>query len=541
MAIPSSTIYICSGVRLNNSYDHTIYFQNESAQRSYFASKIVKQFENYVYLRKSWDLRVNATMAEAFNWNYLYFRNPGYSPSRYFYYFINDIEFENDNTVILKLELDVMQTYHFDYKLQPCFVEREHVNDDSLGVNTVSESLDVGDLMVNASVSSSYTDWCIMIQTTVDLGTTGYPPMLSSRFNGIFSGLVVYAVEMKNWQAVGETFRFLADAGKSEAINAMWMYPKDLLTLESGESWDSATVFKKLTGCQMHAWSTSMPAKLNGYTPKNNKVRQYPFSFMYVTDNNGSAAVYKYEYFGDSSDMVFNTFGLISPEGVAALYPLNYKGVTHNYDEKIVMSGFPSCAWNSDVYRLWLAQTQNQRSTTNMINGLTIAGGAVMAVGGAMTGNVGLVAAGAGSMIHAGSAIAQNVAQKEDKSIMPPQASGTQSGGLNMVAGEQEFTIYHKSVDAYHAKMIDDYFSMFGYACKQVKIPNVTGRETWNYVKTIGSNIKPAYLKAVDDRTVGMSFCTADINKINSIFDKGITFWHVPDSIGDYSLSNLIK
>lgn len=542
MAIPSTTVYICSGVRLNNSYEHTIRFNGFNAQREYFSSKVVKTLNNYVYLRKSWDMRVKATMDEALHWNYLYFSNPGFEWYEHWYYFITDVEYENDNTVILKLELDVMQTYHFRYDLTPCFVEREHVYQDNFGANTVEESLDVGDYIVNSVETATFTDWAVLLLSTVNLMTTGddgrYPATAGTRFNNVFSGLAVYACPMSNASLLGDFFKLLDSKGQSDAIVGMWMYPQDLLTLDSTSSWSDNMMFKKLTHCERHYLDISANNKLDGYTPKNAKTRQYPYNFMYLTNNNGGAAVYKYEYFGDPSAIKLAMLGVISPEGIAVAYPLNYKGASHNYDEKLTLTGFPTCSWNSDVYKLWLAQTQNQRDTSMFLNGLTVAGGAVATVAGLATGSLPVAAAGAGSMIHAGSAIAQAVAQKNDKAIAPPQAHGAQSGSLNMAAGEQQFTVYKKSVDAAHAKIIDDYFSTYGYACKRVKTPEIWTRKTWNYIKTIGCNVKAKRYNRDDQSYIESSICTADLNKINAIFDKGITFWHDPEKLGDYTQDN---
>lgn len=541
MAIPSTTIYLCRGVRLNNKYEHTYHFNSIGEQQSFFDGKVVKQLSNYVYQRKSWDMRVRASMAEAKEWSYLFFTNPG--EWRRSYYFITDIEYENDNTVILKLELDVMQTYFQRYQLRPCFVEREHAADDTLGANTVEESLEIGDYVSHWTSSTSYTSWCVLILTSValDKSTDNFPATYGSTFNGNYSALAVYAVDMSESSFIADVLIELSKAGKSDAILSMWMYPKDLLTLKEGQTWSEGVMFKQLADCEMHKWELMNSSFVDGYIPKNNKVRQYPYNFIYITNNNGGAAVYKYEYFGDPNDIAFNTFGVISPEAIACLYPLNYKGTSHNYDEKLTLTGFPTCAWSSDTYKLWLAQTQNQRDTAMVLNGLTVAGGAATTIAGLATQQYWLAAGGVGTMISGGSAIAESLAQKADKSIAPPQAHGSQSGGLNMVAGDQEFTFYRKSVDKYHAKMIDDYFTMYGYACKQVKTPNITSRERWNYVKTIGSNVLPVEWDEAELNQIESAICVNDLNTINRIFDNGITFWHDPENLGDYSLKNSIK
>lgn len=67
---------------------------------------------------------------------------------------------------------------------------------------------------------------------------------------------------------------------------------------------------------------------------------------------------------------------------------------------------------------------------------------------------------------------------------------------------------------------------MYGYQVDSVKVPNRTGRRNWNYVKMQNSCHRG---------TVPAS----DMDKINSIYNAGITFWHTSD-VGNYSLDNSI-
>ena len=77
------------------------------------------------------------------------------------------------------------------------------------------------------------------------------------------------------------------------------------------------------------------------------------------------------------------------------------------------------------------------------------------------------------------------------------------------------------------AKRCDDYLSMFGYKINDVKIPNLTGRTNWNYIKTIGCNFEGDIPQMY-------------LNKIKEIFNSGITLWHNPNTMYDYSQNNTI-
>ena len=68
---------------------------------------------------------------------------------------------------------------------------------------------------------------------------------------------------------------------------------------------------------------------------------------------------------------------------------------------------------------------------------------------------------------------------------------------------------------------------MFGYKVNLVKVPNITGRQNWNYVKTINCNF---------DGDIPQN----DLNIIKQMFDNGVTLWHNPANIYNYNLTNNI-
>ena len=96
---------------------------------------------------------------------------------------------------------------------------------------------------------------------------------------------------------------------------------------------------------------------------------------------------------------------------------------------------------------------------------------------------------------------------------------------LTHVHGRNGFSFYKMSIKKEYAKIIDDFFSMFGYKVNEVKIPNVTGRQNQNYVKTIDANI----LGDIPQE---------DMQKLKDIFNSGVTFWHNSNTFLDYSQSN---
>ena len=78
---------------------------------------------------------------------------------------------------------------------------------------------------------------------------------------------------------------------------------------------------------------------------------------------------------------------------------------------------------------------------------------------------------------------------------------------------------------AEYARIIDNFFTMFGYKVNVVKVPQITGRRYWNYVKTIDCNI---------DGDVPQE----DLQIVRRMFDNGCTFWHDATNMYNYNLTN---
>lgn len=526
MSTPQSRICICSDVRLNSDYIHSIYFPTKAKQTEYFDGKVVFTFSSYTFLRKSWDIKVEATMEQARLWTYLFFTNNG----KRWYYFINNIEYIGESTVQLTLELDVIQTYLFEptTKLSECFIEREHVADDTIGANLVEEDIEIGELVTHDHENINLEELCVLVMATFNPNETTAETTVSKlgmSYHGVFSGVGIYAVSKDDYISWGQKLVQLDNWGKSDGIISMWMYPKYLVNLKSGYTWSDSNVCKEVLGVENFEFQTYRPDSVGGYTPNNNKLHTYPYKMLYCYNMTGGSAVYRYEFFNDPSTIIFNLQGALSPDAKVLMYPNNYKKASKNYDEGLTLSGFPTCAWNQDVYKLWLAQNQNQQNLALTTGALKIGAGVVGLGLSSVTGGAVGGLAGVGTGVSGAMDIANILAQRKDKEIQPPQAKGDHSVSVNVAMQRHTFIFKHQTVTKEYARIIDEYFDLYGYAVKRVKTPSIHNRENWTYVKTIGCHVHG-------------QFCNDDKKKIQRIFDNGITFWVNGDSIGNYSLEN---
>ena len=133
MAITPHTDVILLKCPLELDEKNQLNFNNAQDQYNYFYN-LPKNYigDDFKYQRKDQLIRVDLIADELYQYNYVMYRNTNYS-NKWFYAFIDKIEYVNDNCTYIYISTDTYQTWMFDLKYKPCFVEREHVNDDSIG------------------------------------------------------------------------------------------------------------------------------------------------------------------------------------------------------------------------------------------------------------------------------------------------------------------------------------------------------------------------------------------------------------------------
>ena len=138
---PQGQIYLCKSP-LVNDYKNQLTFSSRTAQINYFNSivEMALDSENYTYIKKDSVINVGVNIDEIIQCNYLFYKNVGFT-DKYYFCFITNMEYKNENCTAITIETDCFQTWFFNIVYKPCFVEREHVNDDTVGLNIVDEGL----------------------------------------------------------------------------------------------------------------------------------------------------------------------------------------------------------------------------------------------------------------------------------------------------------------------------------------------------------------------------------------------------------------
>lgn len=187
------------------------------------------------------------------------------------------------------------------------------------------------------------------------------------------------------------------------------------------------------------------------------------------------------------------------------------------YDEEegLIAGKFPYMNWASQAYNEWLA-----RNTLNLTGQFVI--GSIQTVAGAYTGNI----AGAGSGLINTLNVAKQIYEHK---MIPDSARGNINGAdINTAQDQNGFYFYKKNINREFAKIIDDFFTKYGYKVNRLKVPNITGRVFYNYVKTIDA--------IVEGDTIPEKY----LNEYREMLNKGITFWHFADQFLNYNVNNSI-
>ena len=551
---PNSTVRFHKNVPLDNTYDHTLWFANISSQNTYFSDslhRIQLSLSNYSYQRHSKDsIKVATAIENIANCNYLSFQNTAFE-NKWFYAFITNLEYVNNVTTIVYYEIDVIQTYLFDVSFDQCFIERQHTETDNVGDNTIPENIDFGEYQFEDGYMSKgssiaqdiFDEYSVIVATTLDANydsTTSswvYTQKTGLCYGGVYSGVYFkeFPIITKNpitgyysydTSAVDQYIQALASRGTIEGSGAdcivsIFMMPTRLVA----DMLISNDVPHIVINYQKYSYNGAKWT-YNGSVAKNNKLYTYPFSKLVVNNGEGVTADYRYEFFsGNTCNFDIQCATACTPE--MQLVPQSYKGVANNYNEKIAVQNFPQCSYNIDSYKAWLAQNGTRTMINTAFDFANIATGVGALVGGEQTGATS--GSGVGNIVSGFKGVANTLIDIVLASNLGPQAKGVSTNIINVAKHELGFHFYFARPRDEYAKIVDDYFTRYGYAIHQNKVPNFHARSRFTYIKTIDCTISG---------TINGNIPNVYSKQMVDILNNGITFWADHVNVGNYDLAN---
>ena len=583
---PSTDLWLLKDVPLDLTFDHTIWFSNQTDQNWYFSTKIKPaishptlgnysfQLSNLSYQRYAKGIiRVGIPSEFLYDCNYMAFRNEAFG-TKWFYAFITKVEYVNNITSNIYYTLDVMQTWYFDYTLKDSFVDREHSATDIVGENIYPEDLEIGEVMQmgdailinkddyfgtytidDVTEEVPYADTRILAITTIDVSTylsNSYITTWNNYISGVPTGLYY------SWIYSMNALNMLIAELENNNINIEDVFIS-LYVLPQGINANATTYANPMNNLTNTAWKTkSISKKQTGglgenqdYVPRNKKLYCYPYNFLQIETGNDLAQL-KYELFS-TNDCDFILRFSILPYPVETLIPRNYKASNGSeiFNERLTISDYPQIPFVADVFKVYLAQNAAQLGVKNIRlkydQNMSIAKGTANVIGAVARTGLGAALAGA----TGGTSLAMStLAKPATNAFTTVEGAGLLSTALN-------------AVDDYNNAMLNRQQFLAQISDLQRQPPQMNGNQPSNSDYGMGivafrgrrMCAKREYLERIDSffdmygyatrklkipnthvrrhwtytKTVGCvatgSVPADDLYAICKIYDHGITFW----------------
>jgi len=530
---PDSAVYILSGVECDKNFDHVKWFNSKSEQYNYMIDHRIKSYDNVSYVRDG-VVMMDAWADDIYSANYMMFRNTAFN-DKWFYAFITEIRWENNRTAEVHYVMDLWQTWWMDCKVGACFVEREHVLDDTIGLHTIPEGIEYGMLKVTSdeAITEFTKDIVYGVEIVISEEQLSGIQNQPKWFNGKVLGRVFQGAKIgitTDAEGLLDFCQNIITAGYTNTIQQIFTIPKDLApTNEEGFYGKSPEL-------------PTIPVRFGDFKPNNNKLYCAPYSQFLIYSPTGDKMVLDPEKFTDRSKRRLSIYGNAGVMPQVTVSPRDYNGVdgrdntqgfTLNYGVK---GSFMYDAYQAELASygtltgldaepvgLWGAV--NKYVLPSIGNAAGTVGGTIAGVTGIGTGNV---IQGVGGVAAAGNSfnsIVQTVGQWSKDSHDTSRLNGNSAGNILWSRHLQEIRVQVKQIREEYARIVDKFFDMYGYKVNTVKRPQMEGRPAWNYVKCANVALTGSVPSDAQDL-------------IKSVLEHGVTFWKT--TFHNYSADNSI-
>lgn len=580
------TIYLLQNVDLDNTYEHTLDFENETAQSTYFSSKIFTSWDttlSFSYLRENRPIKVGKNVDNLFGCNYLMYRNT--ILNKWFYCFITRKEYINESTTMLYIQTDVMQTFMFDYNIINSFIVREHqdrwvynsqTQTYTPKFNLQQENLNIGDTYKyiktqilakdgNPNFLAKQVKWLVFFESTDPKNIDNY---CFNPYNIYVVPFVSDLSQIFSLQGDSTAYR-LATANEayihfldSPGILGAYITPALPYGISVDSNYNVNIDTTKLTA-EAISWSLSVEGpvvfaikiknsnfnyidndltyrSLNKsfwleYTPNlqitavssiNNESKLFTYPYMYyeLTDFQSEPCIYYNEYMPDSFNL--NYVASLSDSFKIRYYIENYNNSPDAKNYCYISQSNNELPLINDA---WKSYVQNRRTSAitglfvNTFEGLVKTGAAAMSD---------MSFTGAATSAGVIGNIINFIGQEQQIKKIPDNIKQYGNNGNFAIVDDNIFpriTLY--SIQDQFKNVIYLFFQKYGYKCNESKVPDTQSRYYYNYIQTTGCEIE----SNIDQEYMDL---------IKRIYDKGITIWHYRDSstfkgIGNYDYENV--
>lgn len=387
---PQSTIYLLKGLEID-AMNNTFWgaFDTPEKQFNFFMDNYDHiEFNDYTYQRKDGTVVVTGSYDDLRLYNYLIYKNGNVgNKSKYIYCFITSLGYLNDKATSITFETDVIQTWRFEIEKNflPSFIAYEHrpqwYKDTSIDdnqrpcINTQPENLEIGtDLISDKQYFmkiTNNTSYAIIAMTSdlngsdsYSFGVLGSPSQLNYYvipFNTL-TGLDIKTINIDGQATTISGLSEIMDGirkdeklvGKCVSItinNSLCgitynngipnfkskYYLKHDYDKFSAISVSLSTYNSMISNNDDDYITYNLNSSIYSFIGFNRftKLYTYPYSYILLSDNNGTSKVFKNELWKDPRDIQFISIGCPSSSKINII-PKNYKVNSDNVHSSLI-------------------------------------------------------------------------------------------------------------------------------------------------------------------------------------------------------------
>lgn len=162
----NSKIILCHNINLDRDYVNVLDYTENQMLELCNTNKVAES-NTFSFIRQSRNrIATSFDYSVALQSNYIAFQNPDYS-NKWFFAFIDDVIWKGEKNTEIVFTVDAWSTWFHETTVKSCFVSREHVNDDTIGLHTVPENIDVGEAIEQAEkINLDLSECYVVISTT---------------------------------------------------------------------------------------------------------------------------------------------------------------------------------------------------------------------------------------------------------------------------------------------------------------------------------------------------------------------------------------
>lgn len=343
-------------------------FESEAQRDVWLNTCSPQPFLNNKYWRVGNTIKCPIRYEESFNYDYVRIvnRDSESSKRKTWFCFITGRTYISNNCTMFTLAVDYVQTFYWSIGLDggtyPFWQTDGFISKSTKPLlpprGTPSEYPTPETTCYNMQFNA--TGYSVVIYSSVDIRNLSSLSYVNAIIDGQFTAAPPY-VMLPDVSAISQLINDINTAGYTDAISGIYLIPNDYINMT------------KLSSTPLLATDSSLyltvnktvpkPVSCDGYTPINNELLGYDYSFFTINNGQGEVSTWHYEDF-DGTPTFATRLSLGSGSPVLIMYPTNYINSDNNdYRQMAVkITQAPACSYLNDSYKIWLAQTQNSRA-----------------------------------------------------------------------------------------------------------------------------------------------------------------------------------